>query len=232
MRISMLALVALTLLAGCTRKAAPPTAAAKPAPPQATDTRVVIGTRFGDMTLMLYDATPLHRDNFLKLAREGYLNNTLFHRVIPNFMIQGGDPDSRTAQPGQALGNGGPAYTIPAEIVDSLYHRKGALAAARDNNPAKASSGSQFYIVQGRKWTAQELEGQGRRASRPLTEAQKQAYETIGGTPHLDGSYTVFGQLLSGFDVLDSIAAQPCGPNNRPIKDIAMTVKLVQMRRK
>jgi len=235
-------LAGMALMAACSKRTAVSKTESKPKPtamqmlaqsagynPASFATEyVVVSTRFGDMTLGLYNATPQHRDNFLKLAREGYYNGTLFHRVIANFMIQGGDPDSRGAAPGKMLGNGGPAYTIPSEFVDSLFHRKGALAAARDNNPAKASSGSQFYIVEGRKWSLNDLQAQGGRAGRQLTDAQKQVYSTIGGTPHLDGNYTVFGQLLSGFNVLDSIAAQPGDANNRPKQDVQMTVKVVK----
>ncbi|MCU0354213.1 MAG: peptidylprolyl isomerase, partial [Cytophagales bacterium] len=143
------------------------------------------------------------------LADTGFYNGTLFHRIIEKFMIQGGDPNSKRAKPGDALGNGDVGYQVPAEFNEKLFHRKGALAAARDNNPAKASSGCQFYIVQGKVFTPDELAVQEKRAARPLIDAQREVYKTTGGTPHLDGNYTVFGQVISGLDVLDTIARQP-----------------------
>jgi cyclophilin family peptidyl-prolyl cis-trans isomerase len=258
----------------------------------AADTRkkLLIHTSFGDIKLVLYDETPKHRDNFLKLAENHTLDSTLFHRVIKDFMIQGGDPDSRKAMPGQFLGNGDVGYTIPAEFHPNLYHKKGALAAARqsdDVNPLKASSGCQFYIVQGKKYREGELdtlqkfrmdqpvkqglantilnepENAALRASfiraqmrfnttgnsdslnyysallepkieerfkntphRIITPEQREAYKTAGGTPFLDGGYTVFGEVISGLEVVDAIASQPVDANKRPIINGSMTIKI------
>ncbi len=198
-------------------------------PPE--DCLIQIETPFGTMLARLSDATPKHRDNFIKLADEGYFNDLLFHRVIDGFMIQGGDPDSRGAAPGVSLGRGGPGYTIPAEFVDSLVHTKGALAAARMGdqvNPTKASSGSQFYIVQGRPIddnTLDRLEAQ--KGFRYSTE-QRQAYTTLGGTPFLDRDYTVFGYLVEGFEVLDQIAKVQTQPGDRPKEDVWMKIKVVK----
>jgi len=160
----------------------------------------MIHTDYGDMIGVLYNETPLHRDNFVKLVKSGYYNGTLFHRVILGFMIQGGDPDSKTATPGQALGMGGPGYTIPAEINPQIVHKRGALAAARTggpSNPKKASSGSQFYIV-----------------------------EPEQGTHFLDNEYTVFGEITKGFDVVTKIASAPKDKSDRPLKDIKMTITI------
>lgn len=191
----------------------------------ATETKVLIKTNMGNLKIKLYNETPLHRDNFIKLVKDGYLNQTLFHRVIKNFMIQGGDPDSKTATKGQMLGNGGPAYTIPAEFVPAKFHKKGALSAARTGdeiNPKKESSGSQFYIVQGKVYSDAELNMFEQRMNKKFSPQQRNAYKTLGGTPHLDGSYTVFGELIEGFDVLDKIAAVAGDQNNRPLEDVIM----------
>ncbi|HCQ29796.1 MAG TPA: peptidylprolyl isomerase [Flavobacteriales bacterium] len=248
----------------------------------------VIETKYGNIKVKLYNETPLHRDNFIKLVKEGFYDSLLFHRVINQFMIQGGDPDSKNAKPGELLGNGGPGYTIPAEFNKNIIHKKGSLAAARepDNvNPQKASSGSQFYIVQGRKMTKQEIESILQRKNKiafekglmeffvapensnykkryeelvasqnqeelkllfdevkPLiimklkeegkwyeyTPEQYEIYETIGGTPHLDMDYTIFGEVVEGLDVVDKIAAVQTDKNNRPVEDIVMTIKLVK----
>lgn len=192
---------------------------------------IIISTQMGDIKLKLFDETPLHRDNFIKLVTEHYFDSTLFHRVINNFMIQGGDPDSKRATAGAMLGNGGPSYTIPAEFVPTLIHKKGVLAAAREGdmvNPQKASSGSQFYIVQGKVFTTDELEMLSKRMGKTFTPDQIKTYTTIGGTPHLDGSYTVFGEVISGWDVIDKIAAVATDQNNRPKEDIRMFVKFVE----
>lgn len=235
-----------------------------------------IHTSMGDILVSLYDETPLHRDNFLKLAREGFYNGTLFHRVIQDFMIQGGDPDSVGAAPGSRLGTGGPGYTIDAEIKPGLFHKRGALAAARlgdEANPERRSSGSQFYIVWGQTYKEGQLAqlskqllmqqmqqefntlAQAHRAeimqlrrernqaglmelqeklaaqaeaavkangSTGLSEEQKQAYATIGGTPHLDGQYTVFGEVEAGLDVVEKIQSAPTGPADRPTEDITI----------
>ncbi|MCX6279365.1 MAG: peptidylprolyl isomerase [Bacteroidetes bacterium] len=161
--------------------------------------KFVIHTDYGDMKGILYNETPQHRDNFVKLAKSGYYDGTLFHRVINGFMIQGGDPDSKTAKPGQALGMGGPGYTVPAEFNKAFNHKRGALAAARSENPAKASSGSQFYIV-----------------------------EPENGAHFLDNNYTVFGEITDGLDVISKIATVPKDATDRPLKDVKMTVKIVE----
>lgn len=236
--------------------------------------KVTIKTTEGDITVRLYDETPRHRDNFLKLAQEGYYNGTLFHRVIKNFMIQGGDPNSKGAPAGVQLGTGGPGYTIPAEIQPQFIHKRGALAAARQGdevNPERASSGSQFYIVWGQVYNdgqigqlARQLQMQAEQSifnrlagehrkeimdlrrnrdqaglmelqndliaqtkaimaeqgGAALTEAQKQTYTTIGGTPHLDGQYTVFGEVEEGLDVVEKIQGSETMPGDRPKQDI------------
>ncbi len=185
---------------------------------------VVFETNLGKMVFVLYDETPLHCENFTKLVNEGYYNNQLFHRVIKNFMIQAGDPGSRNAQPFQMLGRGGTDYTIPAEFIASYFHKRGALAAARqpDNvNPTRESSGSQFYIVQGRVFSVSELNAMVQQGIHfPFTMEQKEIYTTIGGSPHLDYQYTVFGEPVQGFEVLDKIANSPVDRNNCPLTDI------------
>lgn len=184
--------------------------------------KVVIVTDMGEIEMELYNETPLHRDNFLKLAREGYYNGSIFHRVINQFMIQGG---------GGADGNSDPGYTVPAEILPAFFHHKGALCAARmpdQVNPKKASSGSQFYIVHGRTFTDQELTAYGARTGKSWTEAQKAEYRTKGGAPHLDGDYTVYGRVTKGMEVVDKIAAVQTGDANRPIKEVKMTVRILQ----
>jgi peptidyl-prolyl cis-trans isomerase B (cyclophilin B) len=192
--------------------------------------KIVIHTEYGDIQAILYDKTPLHRDNFVKLIKSGYYDSLLFHRVIANFMIQGGDPQSKNAKPGQMFGNGGPGYTIPFEYVPEYFHKRGAIAAARmsDNvNPKRESSGSQFYIVQGRKFNMDELNMLEQRGFK-FTDEQKQIYSTIGGSPHLDGQYTVFGEVISGMDVVDKIASLPTDRNNRPLQDVKFTIEIVE----
>jgi len=189
---------------------------------------VEIETEFGTMTAELYNATPKHRDNFIKLADEGYYNDLLFHRVISGFMIQGGDPDSRNAPAGKSLGMGGPSYQIPAEIVDSLSHLKGALAAARTSNPEKKSSGSQFYIVQGGPVNEQTLNQIESMRRFHYTPEQRAAYLADGGTPQLDHEYTVFGRIIKGLDVIDKIAAVEKAPGDRPLKDVKMKIKAIK----
>ena len=194
-------------------------------------TKIVLSTSFGDIKLVLYNETPKHRDNFIKLVKEEFFNGTLFHRVIKDFMIQGGDPESKMAKPGQMLGNGGPGYTIPAEINTKFIHKKGALCAARQGdgvNPKKESSGSQFYIVQGKKATKAELDGIGKRNGITYTADQIKTYETLGGTAFLDMNYTVFGEVIEGFDVIDKIAAVTKARGDRPVEDIKMTMKIVK----
>jgi len=195
-------------------------------------TMIEMQTTAGRMVLQLFDETPLHRDNFIKLAEEGYYDSLLFHRVIREFMIQGGDPDSRTAPKGKQLGQGGPGYTVPAEIIDSLIHLKGSLAAARTGdmvNPQKASSGSQFYIVQGRQFTDAELNSLEMRSGKKYSEEAREAYKKIGGTPHLDGAYTVYGRIVEGLDVLDAIGQTPTAPGDRPLEDVRiLSVKVIK----
>lgn len=237
---------------------------------------VKISTTLGDITVRLYDETPLHRDNFLKLAGEGYYNGTLFHRVIKNFMVQGGDPNSKGAAAGARLGTGGPDYTIPAEFNMNLIHKKGALAAARQGdevNPEKRSSGSQFYIVTGEVYSAgkltqmerqmaqQQMQGifndlvvehrseilelrkkrdnaglmklqedlqkqtmaKAKEMGEPkYSDAQREVYTTVGGTPFLDQNYTVFGEVIEGIEVVDKIQEAKTQPGDRPVEDIVI----------
>lgn len=250
------------------------------------DYLVTIKTNYGDMQAILYDETPKHKDNFIKLAKEGYFDSTLFHRVIKDFMIQGGDPDSKNAKPGQPLGLGNPGYKLPAEFNSKFSHFKGALSAARqpdERNPEKKSSGSQFYIVHGKKWTEPELtvdmkklgetaqlmmrytrydsiaqmlktiyETQGGEAygkkliemkdfiakemqvevDKTVTPERLEGYKTIGGAPHLDDEYTVFGMVINGLEVIDKIATQPVGRANRPTKDVRMTISVDELPKK
>jgi peptidyl-prolyl cis-trans isomerase B (cyclophilin B) len=194
-------------------------------------TKVIISTSYGDIKLVLYDETPKHRDNFIKLVKEGFYDNTLFHRVINTFMIQGGDPESRNAEPGKMLGNGGPGYTIPQEFNTKFIHKKGALSAARqgDNvNPLKASSGSQFYLVQGKKTSKAELDKMSKRTGTSYTAEQVKEYETNGGTPFLDMNYTVFGEVTEGLDVIDKIAVVATSRGDRPKEDVKVTMKIVK----
>ena len=237
--------------------------------------KVKITTSLGNITVRLYDETPLHRDNFLKLAKEGFYNGTLFHRVIRNFMIQGGDPDSVNAPAGKRLGTGGPDYTLEAEIHPALFHKRGALAAARQGdevNPERRSSGSQFYIVWGQTYNdgqlrqmgkqlemqrlqgifqslaadhraeilqlrrdrnrtglqelqdrlAAEAETKAKTLGPVLTEAQMEAYSSVGGTPHLDGQYTVFGEVIEGLDIVDRIQQVETLSGDRPKADVVV----------
>lgn len=243
------------------------------------------------MVAILYDETPKHKENFIKLAQDKFFDSLLFHRVIQDFMIQGGDPDSKRAKPNQPLGRGGPGYTVKAEFNSKYFHHKGALSAARmpDNaNPTKASSGSQFYVVQGKVMTIEELKqleenmhfqkknmllreclgmpkyadvrqevltkqqaGDGEwlqsffekcdtliRKERPdfkqftFSPEQKEAYSTVGGAPHLDEDYTVFGKVIKGLEVIDKIAAQSKGGGDRPVEDIRMFITVEEMSKK
>lgn len=252
---------------------------------QKKDYVVTIKTKYGDMVAILYDETPKHKENFIKLAKEHYFDSLLFHRVIEGFMIQGGDPESKNVRPGQRLGNGGPGYTIDAEFNPKFFHEKGALSAARMGdqvNPAKASSGSQFYIVQGTKYKEADLKidnaklGQciqqflqmpdnqhlydtlsklyqsnieayqamivslvpqmekatGIKLEKDIPVEQLTAYTTVGGAPHLDGGYTVFGKVIKGLDVIDKIAAQPKDGADRPVENIMMMVTVEEMSKK
>ncbi len=241
--------------------------------------KVKIQTMLGDIVVRLYDETPLHRDNFVKLVKEGYYDGTLFHRVIKDFMIQGGDPDSKGAPAGKRLGTGGPDYTIDAEIKPNLYHKRGALAAARTGdevNPERKSSGSQFYIVWGQIFNegqlkqlskqmqmqqaqqifnnlatkhrdeimqyrrernrealqelqdklAAEAEAQAKNCG--INDEQREIYTTVGGTPFLDGQYTVFGEVEEGLDVVDMIQQSATAPGDRPVDDIEMKMILIE----
>ncbi|GAA4743021.1 peptidylprolyl isomerase [Flavisolibacter ginsenosidimutans] len=197
-------------------------------------------TTEGTIILRLSDSTPEHRDNFLRLVKSHYLDSILFHRVIKGFMIQAGDPTSVRAEAHKPLGNGGPDYTLPAEILPSLFHKKGALAAARKGdaeNPERRSSGSQFYIVNGRTFNDHELDSIEvvRLQGRKISPERREYYKTIGGTPQLDGNYTVFGEVVSGQDVVDKIASMPVssGPDlNRPLQDVRiLSAKLVKRKK-
>ncbi|HQV99048.1 MAG TPA: peptidylprolyl isomerase [Bacteroidia bacterium] len=189
---------------------------------------VLISTSMGDMVVKLYNGTPQHRDNFLKLVNEKFYDSLLFHRVISGFMIQGGDPQSKNAAAGVMLGMGDVGYTIPAEFVDTLFHKKGALCAARTPNPQKASSGCQFYIVQGRVMTNDQVQMLESQRGIVLSAKQKEAYTTIGGTPQLDRDYTVYGEVIKGLDVLDKIASVKTAPGDRPVEDVRMKMKLIK----
>ncbi|HUQ96182.1 MAG TPA: peptidylprolyl isomerase [Chitinophagaceae bacterium] len=200
---------------------------------------VELTTTKGIIVLRLYNETPLHRDNFLRLVKSRYYDSVLFHRVIKAFMIQSGDPDSKRAIAGAELGNGGPAYSIPAEFVPSLFHKKGVLAAARegdDVNPKKESSGSQFYIVQGRPFSDAGLDSLQtfRLKGRVIPPEQREVYKTLGGTPHLDQNYTVFGEVVRGLDVVDAIAATPTSqqPADRPVEDVRILKATLVKRKK
>lgn len=193
-------------------------------------TKVEMLTSMGSITIELYNETPLHRDNFIKLVKEGYYNDLLFHRVIADFMIQGGDPDSKNAPEGKMLGEGGPGYTIEAEFrFPQLFHKRGVLAAARegdDTNPEKRSSGSQFYIVWGQTFSRSDLEKITQRVEQHSAGAivfpdeVKKYYVKYGGTPHLDGSYTVFGEVTKGIEVVNAIQQVDTDNNDRPIEDV------------
>lgn len=193
---------------------------------------VKIVTNKGQCIVMLYNQTPLHRDNFIKLVKEGYFNGVLFHRVINHFMIQGGDPDSKNAKQEVLLEKQEPKRPIPAEFCDSLFHKKGVLAAAREAdevNPNRESSGSQFYLVQGKVFTDDQLDQlEERRLKFKIPEYQRAVYKTLGGTPHLDRNYTVFGEIVEGLDLVAAIASVQTDSNDRPVEDIAMTITLLK----
>jgi peptidyl-prolyl cis-trans isomerase B (cyclophilin B) len=256
---------------------------------QKKDYVVTIKTQYGDMVAILYDETPKHKENFIKLAKDHYYDSLLFHRVISGFMIQTGDPNSKKAKPGEPLGMGGPNYTIPAEFNTKFFHDKGALSAARlgdDRNPEKASSGSQFYIVQGSVipeasindlrydqmklttglrqiiskpenkalldslnalYYAGDMQAYqskifslvprveketGTKVTKDLSPEKIRAYTTVGGSPHLDGEYTIFGKVVKGLDVIDKIAALPKDGGDRPVTDVRMTVTVEEMSKK
>lgn len=208
------------------------TATAKPASP--TQERLVeILTTYGPLTVKLYDSTPLHRDNFIKLVQSGFYDSLLFHRIINGFMIQGGDPTSRYADSTQTVGDGAaPGERIPAEFKPYYIHKKGALAMARDNNPAKASSNCQFYLVQGKvlsdvEVNTMECRVRGNNPAYTYTDAQRNTYKTIGGTPFLDQNYTIFGEVVTGLNIIDSIAKQPRDARDRPIQPVRMQVRML-----
>lgn len=193
--------------------------------------RVKVTTDSGVIVIRLYDKTPKHRDNFIKLANEHFFDSLLFHRVMNEFMIQGGDPNSKYAQPGQQLGMGDVGYTIPSEFDTSLFHKKGALAGARQPdhvNPEKASSGCQFYIVHGKTWTDADLNMIEMQTGIKIPAAKRNIYKTIGGYPFLDMNYTVFGEVESGFEVIDKIASVNRDGMNRPLGDIRMHIEVIK----
>ncbi len=197
---------------------------------------VTLKTTSGEITLRLYNETPLHRDNFIKLAKSGFFNGIIFHRVIDNFMIQSGDPDSKAREKGKLYGDGGPGYDLPAEIIPGIYHKKGVLAAAREGdnvNPERKSSGSQFYIVKGKVFNDETLKTVEERINsrnaannikktHTIPDEWREIYKTVGGTPHLDTQYTVFGELLSGSEVVERISATKTDKNDRPLEDIVI----------
>jgi cyclophilin family peptidyl-prolyl cis-trans isomerase len=198
---------------------------------------VLIQTTMGDIVIRLSDSTPLHRDNFLKLVKKKNYDSILFHRVIKNFMIQSGDISSKPAKPGQSSGNAVPYYTIPAEFRTTLFHKKGVIAAARsgdDVNPTKASSGSQFYIVQGKKFTDAGLDSteKFKLNERKIPPEQREVYKNVGGTPHLDQAYTVFGEVVTGMDVVEKIAAVKTSKTDKPLVDVRiLKTKLIKRKR-
>lgn len=192
--------------------------------------KVIMSTNQGNIEMVLYDETPLHSENFAKLAKEGFYDSLLFHRVIPEFMVQGGDPGSKKAAAGVPLGAGSHGERIPAEFkTDKYIHKRGALAAARDNNPAKASSGCQFYIVAGKVVTDAELEMIQQRNGIQYSDAQKNVYKTVGGTPFLDNNYTVYGEVVKGMEVIDKIVAEKRNASDRPdVDQRILSVKVLQ----
>jgi cyclophilin family peptidyl-prolyl cis-trans isomerase len=192
-------------------------------------TKIRITTDSGVIIVKLYDSTPLHKANFVKLVEQGFYDSLMFHRVISGFMIQGGDPNSKNAEPGAMLGNGGgDMQRIPAEFRPELIHLKGALAAARDGNPEKASSACQFYLVQGKKLSDAELDMIEQRNNIKYTPAQRNAYKTLGGTPFLDQNYTVFGMIVKGIEVVDKISSAAKNQMDRPNQDIRMKMEVVK----
>mgnify|MGYP001359206613 FL=1 len=193
--------------------------------------KVKISTKYGDMVAELYNETPIHRDNFIKLVKEGFYDGTLFHRVIPGFMIQGGDPASKDDAPNTIIGNGGPGYTLPAEFNPQFFHKKGALAAARMGdavNLKKESSGSQFYIVEGQVYDNNTIDLFAKRMGVEFSSSQKKAYTTVGGTPHLDSNYTVFGELVEGLEIISKISNVTRDKNNLPKDKVIMNISIVK----
>ncbi len=206
--------------------------ASRPATPKIKKpVQVKLTTDSGVIVLKLYDKTPLHKSNFIKLVKERFYDGLLFHRVVNDFMIQGGDPNSKNAKPGVLLGEGGLKYTIPPEFDTSLFHKRGALAAAREadeNNPKKASSPTQFYIVDGKTYTDDEMDMIEKRFHISIPQDHREFYKTIGGDPFLDMNYTVFGEVVSGMDVVEKIANAPKDENNRPLHDIKMQMAILK----
>ena len=197
------------------------------------DYLVTLKTKYGSTHLVLYDNTPLHKANFIKLVQKKFYDSLLFHRIIDGFMIQGGDPESKSAQPNQRLGSGGGNLErIPYEFKTNHVHKKGALAAARDNNPEKKSSACQFYIVQGKKMTDDEVTLVAQSNGMDYTTQQRAEYMILGGTPRLDNSYTVFGEAIDNLDLIDRIAKQPKDSADRPKEDIKMSMTVKKMRKK
>ena len=200
---------------------------------QKKDYVLTLETDKGKVNMILYDETPLHKANFLKLTKDKFYDGLLFHRVIENFMIQGGDPNSKNAEKGQSLGSGGgDLERIPFEYNEKRYHKKGALAAARDGNPEKKSSATQFYIVQGKKFTDQELDGFETKNNLKYSADQREMYKNIGGTPHLDKNYTVFGEVIGSTQLVDDIAKVKTGQANRPEEDQRMKITVKKLRKK
>ena len=197
------------------------------------DYLVTLKTKYGSTHIVLYDDTPLHKANFIKLVHKKFYDSLLFHRIIDGFMIQGGDPESKMAQPNQRLGGGGGNLErIPYEFKNNHVHKKGALAAARDNNPEKKSSACQFYIVQGKKMTDDEVTIVAQRNGMDYTTQQRAEYMILGGTPRLDNSYTVFGEAIDNLDLIDTIAKQAKDSADRPKEDIKMSMTVKKMRKK
>ncbi len=197
-------------------------------PAKPVGVRVKITTELGEIVVRLYDKTPRHRNNFVKLVNDHFYDSLLFHRIIAGFMIQGGDPESKHAMPDIMLGKGDVGYTIPSEFDSTLCHKKGALAAARTNNPEKASSGCQFYIVQGKKFTDEELDMITIQTGVYFSPARRMTYKMLGGTPKLDMNYTVFGEVESGIEVVDQIAQLQKNGYDRPMKDVLMKMEVVK----
>jgi cyclophilin family peptidyl-prolyl cis-trans isomerase len=191
-------------------------------------TKIKIITDLGEIIIRLSNKTPKHRDNFIKLVKEHFYDSLLFHRVINTFMIQGGDPDSKYAEPEALLGEGDMAYTIPAEFDSTLYHKRGALCAARTDNPEMASSGCQFYIVQGKKYTDGQLDHLGVKNGVYFSPSKRMTYKMVGGTPQLDMKYTVFGEVESGIEVVDKIALSARDHSDRPFSDIRMSMEIME----
>ncbi len=201
--------------------------------PREKETLIEIATPYGIMVAKLYNATPLHRDNFIKLIKQGFYDSLLFHRIINGFMIQGGDPQSKHADSIAMLGNGSaPGDRVPAEFKTNFFHKKGALAAARDENPQKASSNCQFYVVQGKRVDTAQLSSiekniKNNNPGFAYSPEQKEIYGRIGGTPFLDQNYTVFGEVISGLDILDKIASVQTRPGDRPVQNVWMRMKII-----